>query len=282
MGKRGKPAVKAKAKASSRQPKSKAKAKPKAGGKAKAKAKAKAVAPKSKPAGSTCDPPVAQGHESETDEELSVGDEPPEVSPPAAELSSPASDGSGEDLGDDPNGPDGHEPGTESPPPSKRSRTAADDDGELPEDDTPPLDEESDDVGESGIPKVDVLTPEPSTDEPYTVSGSFETNGFQQLTAFVEQGLMRLSDAARSDMIEYFQSICHGVHTIGTACSGTDAPVLVVRAFAKALKKVCGVSLKVQHCFSCEKHQEKRVFLKRLFTNMRDPAEDVKFLGCSI
>ncbi len=53
----------------------------------------------------------------------------------------------------------------------------------------------------------------------------------------------------------------------GTFCSGTDAPVLVYKAFLNAVEQEWGGSgyLDFEHSFSCEVDPAKRAFLKDFF-----------------
>jgi DNA-cytosine methyltransferase len=66
---------------------------------------------------------------------------------------------------------------------------------------------------------------------------------------------------------------------VGTMCSGTDSPILAMRAIADAFHAAqCG-SLEVQHIFSCEFDREKQKFLKANYPEMGILFDDVTKLG---
>ena len=53
-----------------------------------------------------------------------------------------------------------------------------------------------------------------------------------------------------------------------TACSGTDAPVLVWQTLAEVLKADMGVKFAVHHLFSAEKHKGKQKFIAEMFPDL--------------
>jgi site-specific DNA-cytosine methylase len=66
---------------------------------------------------------------------------------------------------------------------------------------------------------------------------------------------------------------------VGTMCSGTDSPILAMRAIAAAMTAAqCG-SIEVEHLFSCEFDKEKQRFLKANFPDMGLLFDDVTKLG---
>jgi len=66
---------------------------------------------------------------------------------------------------------------------------------------------------------------------------------------------------------------------VGTMCSGTDSPILAMRAIADALHAAqCG-SIDVQHIFSCENDRQKQKFLKANYPDMGILFDDVTKLG---
>jgi len=70
--------------------------------------------------------------------------------------------------------------------------------------------------------------------------------------------------------------------SFGTACSGTDSPVLAIDAWMKAVGELGGCPPQICHEFSCERCPAKRAFLRsmfgsampRLFTDLADFAAD--------
>lgn len=99
------------------------------------------------------------------------------------------------------------------------------------------------------------------------------------LTALFKRFLARLTDAERADLCAWVTIELRGVINIGTVCSGTDAPVLVWLALRQALHEACGVTLIVQHSFSCEKDERKQRFIRSVFPDVPRLYEDCCELG---
>lgn len=104
---------------------------------------------------------------------------------------------------------------------------------------------------------------------------SFAENGPKQLEDFICEALDRLGDGVKADMI-----MCSPVKfEIGTACSGTDVAVLVVKAYAKAFARKLGRRPEVDHIFSCESDPNKQRFLETMFTNTPDGSDMEALIG---
>ena len=90
-----------------------------------------------------------------------------------------------------------------------------------------------------------------------------------------ETNLERLSSkelAALKDFLQDFEM------DLGTMCSGTEAPVLVIKSLQKALLKK-GVILKFVHRFSCEWVKGKREFAKVMIPGFHHQFGDAKELA---
>ena len=84
--------------------------------------------------------------------------------------------------------------------------------------------------------------------------------------------LSRLSQQERADLKVWLTNPAVGLggHVdLGTACSGTDAPVLAWRAFAEAASQHLDISFEVRHLFSCERDEGKASFLGHAFPGVR-------------
>lgn len=146
--------------------------------------------------------------------------------------------------------------------------------GDEPEHHDPEVDDEPED--ESLIDAVQPLFPSPATDQPnYNIQGSFEKAGFDQLVEWCCQAVHRLPDGMRADLLEMLSG--KPVLDVASACSGSDGPIMVAKAFVSAMKRL-GTPMQLDHVWSCEKDARKRAFLERLFTGMKDPSEDLKSL----
>ena len=131
---------------------------------------------------------------------------------------------------------------------------------------------EAEPFDDSRLEYMEPYTPKPATDPTAGDKGysndkqSFESNGDAQLATFLEEALLRLDETTRSEMMTCpLTSV-----DIGTLCSGTDAPVLVLKAFRKAASKVLGLNIQLRHRFSCEKNSNKQEFLTTMSTLTHD------------
>ena len=102
-------------------------------------------------------------------------------------------------------------------------------------------------------------------DTGYAQQGNFEDHGEEQLVQWIAEALQRLPSSTQVEMAEYFQNADAKRVSIGTVCSGTDAPVLVAHSFAKAVKQMFSINLVVDHRFSCESNKKKQRFLMQMF-----------------
>ena len=118
--------------------------------------------------------------------------------------------------------------------------------------------------------RVELLCPLVTQIHEHEMQGKFEENGFLQLVSWLAQCMQLLGDSARSDLVEYLSKKPFCDMQIGSACSGSDAPLLVAKAFAAAAKTTLGVTMTVEHKFSCERDRNKQNFLQTLFTNTAD------------
>ena len=67
--------------------------------------------------------------------------------------------------------------------------------------------------------------------------------------------------------------------TIGTACSGSDCPVVALQHLASAIRKESGRNFSVKHLFSCERDPRKQTFIRENFPNLPALFDDVMDLG---
>ena len=74
--------------------------------------------------------------------------------------------------------------------------------------------------------------------------------------------LERSTEAERLDLKAWLAHDMHSELTVATACSGTDAPLLVWDAFASAVNTGLGADVRVVHRFSCERDKHKQSFLR--------------------
>lgn len=100
------------------------------------------------------------------------------------------------------------------------------------------------------VPLVDDTVPHsgPGASVATPSLASFDENGFGQLTTWIGKALMRLPVDMRRTL-----SLFHRAHPgpllVGSACSGTDAPILVVKAYAEAVRTHLHLVLEVDHVF---------------------------------
>ena len=91
-------------------------------------------------------------------------------------------------------------------------------------------------------------SPEEQTGPKGPSSVKFAEDGFGQLTKWIGDALLRLPDDMRKTLTLYHRA--HpGPLQVGSACSGTDAPILVVRAYAEAVRTHLNVHVEVEHTF---------------------------------
>ena len=72
---------------------------------------------------------------------------------------------------------------------------------------------------------------------------------------------------------------CPGQLRVGTACSGTDSPLIALQYLAQGAREVLGIEAEVRHCFSCELDPQKRTFITDHFPDLEALYEDVNTLG---
>ena len=178
-----------------------------------------------------------------------------------------------EGEGEEEEDPDAEDCIVESPEPESGEQKIQSPEGEDEDEDADTL-EEAESVAED-VPGpvffLDCLQPQPR--EPkmdLMIKGPFHQHGMRQLEEWTAKALQALDVSTRADMMEYLSLPACSVMQIGTACSGSDAPVLVAKAFASSVKSIWGIEMQLQHSFSCECDQGKQLFLKHLFQNTHD------------
>ncbi|CAE7664575.1 unnamed protein product [Symbiodinium sp. CCMP2592] len=97
---------------------------------------------------------------------------------------------------------------------------------------------------------------------------AFVSTGSTQLRQWIVESIRRLNTSHQSDMA--FALSKAGSIRMATACSGTDAPVLVGKAFADAVRTCFSVRSEFEHVFSCESDPDKRGFLEAMFKHTGD------------
>ena len=116
---------------------------------------------------------------------------------------------------------------------------------------------------EAPVPDIEPetpATPEHDGDEPPLPVGP------DYLHRLIRRFLSKLEPQERHDLRSW--AARQGMWTVGTACSGTDCPVLVWKAFADVLRADMGVTFCVSHQFSTEKSLPKQKFLKSMFPEL--------------
>ncbi|CAE7749628.1 unnamed protein product, partial [Symbiodinium sp. CCMP2456] len=108
----------------------------------------------------------------------------------------------------------------------------------------------------------------PDSDSRCLPHQSFVEGGHEQFQQWMKHSLAALDTATQSDLAELL-STSAPIH-VGTACSGSDAPVLVLKSFLAAVQQQYGVSVQLQHIFSCEHDDSKQAFLERMYTRTPD------------
>ncbi|CAJ1335640.1 unnamed protein product, partial [Effrenium voratum] len=107
----------------------------------------------------------------------------------------------------------------------------------------------------------------PSSSAPH----SFNKHGHSQLIEWIVRALKRLPHEMQACLQRYhLHAESKEPLKVGTACSGTDSPVLVARAYAEAVRQLWGANREVEHVFSCERNAKKRHFLANMFCNTFD------------
>ena len=91
----------------------------------------------------------------------------------------------------------------------------------------------------------------------------FAVNGSEALTSFVDRVLDKLPRAELVKFCKYLAA--HGANSVGSMCSGTDSPLLVLRALKESVGRKSGLAWPISHGFSVEKEKKKRHFLRRMF-----------------
>ncbi len=106
-------------------------------------------------------------------------------------------------------------------------------------------------------PLVDGSRPAPS-------SLRFYEDGPYALDHLFSRMLLSLSASERSSLMSY---LCgpDAPHDVGSQCSGTDSPILVVQSLQRVLRQHMGAEWSVGHAYSAEKHVGKQMFLKTMF-----------------
>ena len=104
---------------------------------------------------------------------------------------------------------------------------------------------------------------------PRTSIGSFELHGEAQLRDWVVRCINSLPTTERDPLLRY---VSHMQFSLGTLCSGTDSPALVMKVALQAMLREGGderheasAAAKFTHAFSCEKNPWKRKFILRMF-----------------
>jgi site-specific DNA-cytosine methylase len=116
----------------------------------------------------------------------------------------------------------------------------------------------------SNEPYVPRLTPSPEGSPAGPgLQGSFHEHGTSQLCDFVTWGIERMPYAVRQALL----SEGHATNPIsmGTMCSGSEAPVLVMRAWAAAMEKHTQKQHRIVQGFSVEINKKKQTFIAEMF-----------------
>ena len=75
----------------------------------------------------------------------------------------------------------------------------------------------------------------------------------------------RLPPERRAELVIYIDEVLQNRWTVGTACSGTDGPLLAWDAFSAVLSTDMGCDLNVEHKLTAEKEVQKQAFLLKAF-----------------
>ena len=90
--------------------------------------------------------------------------------------------------------------------------------------------------------------------------------GEDRLVTFFSALFERMSGDELGDFVKWLDEMDRTIR-IGTVCSGTDSPVLVLRAMKRTLERM-GVDITVSHAYSCEASKWKRQFIARMFPEL--------------
>lgn len=118
-----------------------------------------------------------------------------------------------------------------------------------------------------------VVTPVPAAraagDAAFPASGNFHETGDQQLRQWFRWAFGRMS---HSDVVDLASARKRRERRkLGTVCSGTDSPVLIIRHMeAAALDFFKDRGVQVQHCFAAEADERKQAFLMGVFDHGMD------------
>jgi site-specific DNA-cytosine methylase len=103
--------------------------------------------------------------------------------------------------------------------------------------------------------------------------GPFELHGVDQLRDWAMQCLNRMDETERKCLLDYVSCMSF---SLGTVCSGTDCPSIVMRVVLQAIMRATGeedfkkvVRKQYIHVFSCEKKAWKRRFIRSMFAGSK-------------
>ena len=120
------------------------------------------------------------------------------------------------------------------------------------------LDAETHELMETIMPfQVPVPSEKSARDGKLPPGRKFCDSGFDDLAQWIAKSLGKLSPDLQQSLRRFHEA--YPMIRVGTACSGTDAPLMMVRAYQDALGKYKGLlskqtSCEVGHAFSCEKN----------------------------
>ena len=88
----------------------------------------------------------------------------------------------------------------------------------------------------------------------------------------------RLGPTQRMCMAQFVRTQLEQLH-LGTCCSGTDSPLLVLHALSDCLAADLSAQLNIHHVFSSENMASKQAFIKHLFPGCPRLFSDTCMLG---
>ena len=92
------------------------------------------------------------------------------------------------------------------------------------------------------------------------LQGPSYLHGHRDLESFIMWGIRQMSLSMQQALFQHWANLPDWA--IGSMCSGTDAPVLVCRAFVSAMATLSGkTATRLLHIFSCESDDRKRAFI---------------------
>ncbi len=116
----------------------------------------------------------------------------------------------------------------------------------------------------TGVREVIVDKPQPSSQ--YELAEPPGRAGAGYLRDLFKFFMRRSTSAELADLAAWLTHECPNPLRIGTVCSGSDSPLLVLKAFESAAAEELGASsFRVQHEFSCERLQPKASFIMQMF-----------------